>query len=113
MNIFVTNFSSGISSHDLERLFHTYGDVGVASVWVDREERSLRFAIVEMEDDDEGERAIEKLHRKRLSAEKFAGEQLWVEQAPEALVHMLELCGEVPKILSAHRTVVEDDEDSI
>ena len=95
MNIFVTNFPSGISNRDLEALFRRFGDVEEATIWVEREDRSHRFAIVEMPDD-EGARAIRKLMRKR-----FFEERLWVQQAPEALVEMLHLCVEAPEILSS------------
>ena len=113
MHIFVANFSESISSHDLEVLFHRYGDVDVASIWVSAEEEELRFAIVEMQDDDEGERAIRKLHRKTLSGnkKKFGGKTLWVEEAPGALVHMLSLCVEAPQILRTHYAWLHDDGD--
>lgn len=96
MNIFVTNFPSGFNNHDLEALFRRFGDVEEATIWVEREDRSHRFAIVEMADDHGGARAIRKLMRKRLREER-----LWVEQAPEALVEMLHLCVEAPEILSS------------
>lgn len=106
MNIFVTNLSTGIDSHSLEVLFHRFGDVGDASIWVDYEEESLRFAIVEMPDDNEGARAVRKLHRKN-----FSGKRLWVEKAPEAFAEMLSLCGEAPQILRTHDRGLADDDD--
>jgi RNA recognition motif-containing protein len=93
MNIFVTNFSRSIKSHDLEALFRRFGDVEEAMIWVEREDRSHRFAIVEMPDDDEGARAVRKLNRIH-----FSEERLWVQQAPEAFVEMLHLCVEAPEI---------------
>jgi RNA recognition motif-containing protein len=111
MNIFLTNFSSGISSHDVERLFRRYGDVGVASIWVDREERSLRFAIIEMEDDDEGERAVKKLHGRLLVKGKFAGQRLWVQEVPLGFADMLDLCAEAPNALSSQRSLLDDEDD--
>ena len=106
MHIFVTNLSTGISSYDTERLFYRFGEVEAATVWVHRENRSIRFAIVDMGDDDEGARAIKKLHRKN-----FSGRQLWVEEAPGALVHMLSLCVEAPQILRTHDAWLHDDGD--
>jgi RNA recognition motif-containing protein len=96
MNIFVTNFPSGIKRHDLEALFRRFGDVEEALIWVEREDRLHRFAIVDMPNAREGARAIRKLTRKY-----FFGERLWVERAPDALVEMLNLCFEAPQILSS------------
>jgi RNA recognition motif-containing protein len=96
MNIFVTNFPSGISNRDLEALFRPFGDVEDAIIWVQRKDRSYRFAIVDMPEDREGARAIRKLHRKR-----FSEERLWVQQAPYALVDMLNMCVEAPQILGS------------
>lgn len=105
MNIFVTNFPSGISNRDLEALFRRYGDVEEAIIWVEREDRSDRFAVVEMADDDEGSRAIRKLNRKR-----FSEERLWVQRAPEAFVDMLSLCVEAPDILSWRAALLSDSD---
>src|ERR1700730_14246083 len=107
MNIFVTNFPRGIKGHDLEALFHRFGDVEEAIIWVEREDGSHRFAIVDMPDDDEGARAIRKLNRK-----SFSEERLWVQQAPEAFVDMLSLCVEAPEILSSQEASLSSlDED--
>jgi RNA recognition motif-containing protein len=94
MNIFVTNCPSGIKNRDLEALFRRFGDVEACTIWVEHEDRSLRFAIIEMPSDRQGARAVRKLHRKNLS-----GQKLWVEKAPEAFVRMLHLCVEAPEIL--------------
>jgi RNA recognition motif-containing protein len=96
MNIFATNFPSGISNRDLEALFRPFGDVEEAVIWVEREDRSHRFAIVDMANDREGARAIKNLMRKR-----FSEERLWVERAPGALVEMLNRCVEAPQILGS------------
>ncbi len=63
MNIFVANLSYQISEADLRELFEGYGTVSSAKIITDRETgRSKGFGFVEMDDDSEGQRAIEELN---------------------------------------------------
>ncbi|NWK55669.1 RNA-binding protein [Verrucomicrobiaceae bacterium N1E253] len=63
MNIYVGNLSWGLSQHDLQQLFAEYGPVVNANLIEDRETgRSKGFGFVEMENTEDGERAIEALN---------------------------------------------------
>ena len=63
MNIFVASLSYQISEADLRELFEEYGTVSSAKIITDRETgRSKGFGFVEMDDDSEGQRAIEELN---------------------------------------------------
>ena len=63
MNIFVAGLSYQISEADLKELFEEYGAVSSAKIIFDRESgRSKGFGFVEMDDDSEGQRAIEELN---------------------------------------------------
>jgi RNA recognition motif-containing protein len=63
MNIFVASLSYQISEADLRELFEGYGTVSSAKIITDRETgRSKGFGFVEMDDDSEGQRAIEELN---------------------------------------------------
>ena len=66
MNLFVANFYEDITEEDLERLFGRYGEVVAARIWIDFETgRSKGFGFVELKDDWDAERAIERLDGKR------------------------------------------------
>ena len=66
MKLFVANFYDDITEEDLERLFGRYGTVAGARIWIDFETgKSKGFGFVELEDDWDSERAIEKLDGKR------------------------------------------------
>ena len=66
MNLFVANFSDDITEEDLERLFGRYGKVTNVRIWIDFETgKSKGYGLVEIEDDWDAERAIEKLDGKR------------------------------------------------
>ena len=63
MNIFVASLSYQVSEADLRELFEEYGAVSSAKIITDRETgRSKGFGFVEMDDDSEGQRAIEELN---------------------------------------------------
>ena len=63
MNIFVSNLSYAINDDDLRQAFEEYGEVSSAKVILDRETgRSRGFAFVEMNNDTEGQKAIDELN---------------------------------------------------
>ena len=63
MNIFVSNLSYAINDDDLRQAFEEYGEVSSAKVIFDRETgRSRGFAFVEMNNDTEGQKAIDELN---------------------------------------------------
>ena len=62
MNIFVAGLSYQINDADLKELFEEYGTVSSAKIITDRDSgRSKGFGFVEMDDEAEGQRAIEEL----------------------------------------------------
>ena len=62
MNIYVGNVPYAATEEDLEELFGEYGPVGTATIIRDRYDgRSKGFGFVEMENQEDGERAIEAL----------------------------------------------------
>ena len=63
MNIFVAGLSYQINEADLKELFEEYGAVSSAKIITDRDSgRSKGFGFVEMDDEAEGQRAIEELN---------------------------------------------------
>jgi len=67
MNIYVGNLSWGLNQDDLEQLFAEFGPVKSANLIEDRDTgRSKGFGFVEMENADDGEKAIESLNGKEL-----------------------------------------------
>ena len=74
MNIYVSNLSWGTSSESLQTLFAQFGEVSSANVITDRETgRSRGFGFVEMSDDGEGQKAID-----RINGSEFEGKVLTV-----------------------------------
>lgn len=72
MNIFVTKLSSKTRSEDLQALFEEYGAVSSAKVIIDRETgNSKGFGFVEMENEEDGQRAIEALNESELHGRKI------------------------------------------
>ena len=62
MNIYVGNVPYAATEEDLETLFGEYGPVATATIIRDRYDgRSKGFGFVEMENQEDGERAIEAL----------------------------------------------------
>ena len=63
MNIFVAGLSYQISDADLRELFEEYGEVSSAKIITDRDtRRSKGYGFVEMDDEAQGQRAIEELN---------------------------------------------------
>ena len=64
MNIFVSNLSYRISNDDLKSLFEEYGAVKSANVITDKfSGRSRGFGFVEMDNEEEANKAIEELNQ--------------------------------------------------
>jgi RNA recognition motif-containing protein len=62
MNIYAGNLAYGMTEEDLQQVFSEYGVVVKANIIFDRETgRSKGFGFVEMENEEEGEKAIEAL----------------------------------------------------
>jgi len=62
MNIYVGNLSYGVSDDNLREIFEAYGTVSSAKVITDKySARSKGFGFVEMDNDAEGNAAIEQL----------------------------------------------------
>jgi len=82
VNIYIANFDKDIKEEDLEHIFEKYGRVESVSIFCDWETGESRgFGFVEMPDEWEAERAIEKIdgrwwNRRRLKANK-ARNQDW------------------------------------
>ena len=67
MNIYVSNLSWDTTSEGLQELFSQYGQVSSASVITDRETgRSRGFGFVEMDNDNEGQAAIDALNQSKF-----------------------------------------------
>ena len=63
MNIYISGLSYGINNADLTNLFAEFGEVSSAKVILDRETgRSRGFAFVELNNDTEGQKAIDELN---------------------------------------------------
>ena len=77
MNIFISNLNFNVSDEELKGLFEAFGDVSSSKVITDKiTGRSRGFGFVEMNDDDEGKQAIEK-----LNGTEFKGRELNVSVA--------------------------------
>lgn len=62
MNIYVGNLDFKVDENDLKDIFGDYGTVGSAKVIMDKYSgRSKGFGFVEMNNDEEGKKAIEEL----------------------------------------------------
>lgn len=67
MNIFVANLNYGTTSDSLRELFETVGEVSSAKVILDKYTgKSRGFGFVEMDNDDEAQRAIDSLNDKEF-----------------------------------------------
>lgn len=68
MNIFVAKLDYGVNSEELKEVFEAYGTVNSCNVIIDRETgRSKGFGFVEMENEDEAQRAISSLDNSQLN----------------------------------------------
>jgi RNA recognition motif-containing protein len=64
MNIYISNLSYDVNDADLRELFEEYGTVSSAKVITDRMSgRSRGFGFVEMDDNTQGQKAIEELNQ--------------------------------------------------
>ncbi len=67
MNIYVGNLNFKVDENDLEGIFEEYGTVNSAKVITDKfSGRSKGFGFVEMENQGEGQKAIEELNGAEL-----------------------------------------------
>ncbi|MDD2474980.1 MAG: RNA-binding protein [Dysgonamonadaceae bacterium] len=63
MNIFIAGLSYQINDADLKELFEEYGTVSSAKIITDRDSgRSKGYGFVEMDDETEGQHAIQELN---------------------------------------------------
>ena len=77
MNIYVGNLNYRIRENDLRHVMEQFGPVESVKVIKDRDTgRSKGFAFVEMQNDDDAQRAIEELNEK-----EFEGRQMVVKEA--------------------------------
>ena len=77
MNIYAGNLSYALTEDELKQAFSEYGEVISAKIIMDRDSgRSKGFGFVEMENDEEGEKAIDALDGSLLK-----GRNLKVNQA--------------------------------
>lgn len=77
MNIFVAKLNYGTTSDSLRDLFETIGEVSSAKVIIDKfTGKSKGFGFVEMDDEEEGERAINTLNER-----EFEGNVIVVKKA--------------------------------
>ncbi|WP_455674629.1 RNA recognition motif domain-containing protein [Phocaeicola sp.] len=73
MNIFIAGVDYRYSDADLQNLFSEFGTVTSAKIIMDRETgRSKGFGFVEMQDDQEGQHAIDELNEKELEGKKLS-----------------------------------------
>ena len=67
MNIYVGNLSFDSSEDDIRKAFEAYGSVNDVKIIMDRYSgRSKGFGFVEMNDDDDGKKAISEMNGKEL-----------------------------------------------
>lgn len=72
MNIYVGNLSYSTEEDDLRTLFGEFGEVKSVNIIMDRETgRSKGFAFVEMDNEDEGTKAIDALNEKDFNDRKL------------------------------------------
>ena len=77
INIYVGNLPFSTTDTDLEDLFSQFGTISRAAIITDRETgRSRGFGFVEMENDEEGRKAIAEMNEK-----EFNGRNLTVNEA--------------------------------
>lgn len=73
MNIYVSNLSFRVNDDDLKSLFDEYGEVASAKVIMDKfSGKSRGFGFVEMNNDEEGNKAIEKLNQAKYDDKVIA-----------------------------------------
>jgi RNA recognition motif-containing protein len=68
MNIYIANIDTAWKDEDLRTLFATYGTVRSAAVAIDAfTDRSRGFGYVDMDDEEQGQLAIQGLHQKEIN----------------------------------------------
>ena len=73
MNIYVSNLNYSTDADGLQELFAGYGEVASAKVIADRDTgRSRGFGFVEMPNDAEGQKAIDKLNETELDGKAIS-----------------------------------------
>ena len=73
MNIYVSNLGNTITDEELKKLFSEHGEVSSAKVILDSFTGTSRgFGFVEMPDDAEGQKAINKLHDSEINKLKLS-----------------------------------------
>lgn len=77
MNIYVGNLAHKATEDEVRELFSAFGDISSVKIILDRETRQPRgFAFVEMENDTEGNQAID-----ALNGTEFMGRPLKINEA--------------------------------
>ena len=72
MNIYVGNLSYSLGKDDIERVFSNYGTVSTVKLIKDRATgRKKGFGFVEMEEEEDGNKAIEALNGSELEGRKM------------------------------------------
>ncbi len=72
MNIYVGNLSYSLGEDDIERVFSNYGTVSTVKLIKDRATgRKKGFGFVEMEEEEDGNKAIEALNGSELEGRKM------------------------------------------
>lgn len=73
MNIFVSNLNFKVKSEDLQQLFSQYGEVVSSKVITDKfSGRSRGFGFVEMQNDNDGQKAIDELNQKEYEGRSIS-----------------------------------------
>lgn len=76
MNIYVSNLEYNVTEADLKKLFAEYGEVSGVKIITDYDTGQSRgFAFVEMPNDREGQRAIDKLNNTLLNNRPLSVQQ--------------------------------------
>ena len=77
MNLYVGNLSFDMTDEDLQQVFEEYGTVNKVNIIMDRDSgRSKGFGFVEMENSEDGEKAVQE-----LDGQEVKGRNLKVNQA--------------------------------
>ena len=72
MNIYVGNLSYSLGEDDIERVFSNYGTISTVKLIKDRATgRKKGFGFVEMEEEEDGNKAIEALNGSELEGRKM------------------------------------------
>jgi len=73
MNIYVSNLGFNVTEEDLKKLFSEFGQVSSTKVITDYNTGTSRgFAFIEMPNDNEGAKAINKLNNKEVNGRNMS-----------------------------------------